>query len=153
MSGTPSASSTASSPVPTLCACVTSIRTEWAVPAGVADFAREGLEPLEAPRRERHGGAVRGEGASEVPAEAAGCPGHERGAAAQVEAQPSCHGESVTPRRPPSHFPGDEDGPEGLESGAPDSTTLGDKWFSSANFAPDVDAAGRPVIADRLRGI
>ena len=64
--------------------------------ASVANLVRKGLEPLDAPRRQRHGCAVRGQGPGEVPAEAARCPGHERGAAGQVEMQSLRHGVSVT---------------------------------------------------------
>ena len=98
MSGTPSASCTASSPSATLPASVTSIRTGCATAAGVADLVRKGFEPLDAPRRERHRRPVRGEGAGEVPAETARRPGHERGAAAEVECQSSRHDKSVSRR-------------------------------------------------------
>ena len=68
--------------------------------AGVANLVRKGLEPLDAPRRERHGCAVRCQGPGEVPAEAARCPGHERGAAGQVECQSLLHSRLLCIRRP-----------------------------------------------------
>ena len=58
---------------------------------GVANLARKGFEPVDATRRERHRGAVHGEGSGEVPAETARRPGHERDAAGQIECQSLCH--------------------------------------------------------------
>ena len=62
--------------------------------AGLPDLAREGLQPFDPPGREGDRGAVRGEGAGEVPAETARRSGHERGATVEMEGKSSCHGGS-----------------------------------------------------------
>ena len=159
MSGTPSASRTASSPVSTLRASVTSIRIGMGGAAGVANLAREGFEPLDAPRRERHRRPVRGEGAGEVPAEAARRPGHERGAAVQVERQSlcpwrvsSCFATRPAPcivgRRIRLATPGDTSNSESRDT----ATTRGGKWFGAGeprarNDLPEHHSDGGPAAS------
>ena len=64
-----------------------------------ADLACEDFEPIDAPCRKGHRGAVHGKGPGKVPAEAARRPGHERGAAVQFENRSSGHDGTVTLHR------------------------------------------------------